>query len=351
MPSATSPSATPASRRTGGMSKTAASELPHDARIFVAGHRGMVGSAIVRALQAGGFTKLLLRARSELDLMDRAAVRAFFQRERPEYVFLAAAKVGGILANNTYRADFIHDNLAIQLNVIDESHRAGVKRLLALGSSCIYPKLAPQPLKEEYLLTGPLEPTNQPYAIAKIAGIEMCDAYHRQHGCDFRAAMPTNLYGPGDNFDLNGSHVIPALIRKFHEAKQAGAPSVTVWGTGTPRREFLHVDDMAAAGLFVMGLPRADWDGKVGHPFVNVGTGSDVTIRELAEMIGRVAGYEGRLEFDTSKPDGTPRKLMDVSRLRALGWQPRIALEEGLARTCDWYVHNVARDVKRAPCA
>jgi len=299
-------------------------------RIFVAGHRGMVGSAITRALQAAGRDTLLLRTRSELDLMDRAAVRAFFQREKPQQVYLAAARVGGILANDTYRADFIHDNLAIQLNVIDEAHRAGVERLLFLGSSCIYPKLAPQPMKEEHLLTGLLEPTNQPYAIAKIAGIEMVDAYHRQHGCDFRAAMPTNLYGPGDNFDLNTSHVIPALIRKFHEAKVANAPSVTIWGTGSPRREFLHVDDMAAACVFVMQLPRKTWDEKVGKPFINIGSGTDLTIRELAERIGEVVGYEGRLEFDTSKPDGTPRKLMDESRIRALGWAPAIGLREGL---------------------
>jgi GDP-L-fucose synthase len=311
--------------------------LPRDSRIFVAGHRGMVGSAITRALQGAGHSALLLRTRAELDLLDRAAVRAFFQREKPEYVFLAAAKVGGILANDTYRAEFIHDNLAIQLNVIDEAHRAGVKRLLFLGSSCIYPKHAPQPMKEEHLLTGLLEPTNQPYAIAKIAGIEMVDAYHRQHGVDFRAAMPTNLYGPGDNFDLEKSHVIPALIRKFHDAKQAGAASVAIWGTGTPKREFLHVDDMAAACIFLMGVSRADWDAKIGRPFVNVGTGTDLTIRELAELIGKVVGFGGKLDFDTSKPDGTPRKLMDGSRLRALGWAPRIGLAEGLASTYATY--------------
>jgi GDP-L-fucose synthase len=290
----------------------------------------MVGSAISRVLQAAGRNRLLLRTRAELDLMDRAAVRDFFQREKPQQVYLAAARVGGILANDTYRADFIHDNLAIQLNVIDEAHRAGVERLLFLGSSCIYPKLAPQPMREEHLLTGLLEPTNQPYAIAKIAGIEMVDAYHRQRGCDFRAAMPTNLYGPGDNFDLNTSHVIPALLRKFHEAKVANAPSVTVWGSGTPRREFLHVDDMAAACVFLMQLPRATWDGKVGKPFVNIGSGTDLTIRELAEVIGEVTGYKGRLEFDTTRPDGTPRKLMDESRMRALGWRPSIDLRQGL---------------------
>jgi GDP-L-fucose synthase len=300
----------------------------------------MVGSAITRALRAAGHDTLLLRSRDELDLRDRAAVRAFFAREKPEYVFLAAARVGGILANDRYRAEFIHDNLAIQLNVIDEAHRAGVRRLLFLGSSCIYPRLAPQPMKEEHLLAGPLEPTNQPYAIAKIAGIEMVDAYHRQHGCDFRAAMPTNLYGPGDNFDLEKSHVIPALIRKFHEARASGAPSVTVWGTGTPRREFLHVDDMAAACLLLMGLPRAEWDAKIGLPFVNVGTGEDLTIRELAELVSRVVGYAGKLEFDTSKPDGTPRKLMDGSRLRGLGWEPKVGLEQGLRDAWQWFAQH-----------
>jgi GDP-L-fucose synthase len=313
------------------------------ARVYVAGHRGMVGSAITRALQQAGFQDLVLRPRAELDLLDRAAVRAFFQREQPEYVFLAAAKVGGILANNELRADFLHDNLAIQLNVIDEAHRAGVERLLFLGSSCIYPKHAPQPMKEEHLLTGTLEPTNQPYAIAKIAGIEMVDAYHRQHGRDFRAAMPTNLYGPGDNFDLNASHVIPALMRKFHEARQARAPSVTIWGTGAPRREFLHVDDMAAACLRLMALPREEWDRKVGLPFCNVGCGEDLTIRELALTIQRVVGHEGRLEFDTSKPDGTPRKLMDSARLRGIGWEPRVSLEDGLRATYAWFRENAAR--------
>ena len=314
--------------------------LPLSARIFVAGHRGMVGSAITRALQAAGHEQLLLRTRGELDLIDRTAVRAFFQREKPEVVYLAAAKVGGILANDTYRADFIHDNLAIQLNVIDEAHRAGVKRLLFLGSSCIYPKHAPQPMKEEHLLTGLLESTNRPYAIAKIAGIEMCDAYHRQHGSDFRAAMPTNLYGPGDNFDLNTSHVIPALLRKFHEAKAGGAPTVTIWGTGTPRREFLHVDDLAQACLLLMGVSRKVWDEKVPHPFVNVGTGTDVTIRELAELIGQVVGYSGKLEFDRSKPDGTPRKLLDGSVMRALGWSPQIKLADGLRASLEWFVRQ-----------
>lgn len=316
--------------------------LPAQARIFIAGHRGMVGSAITRALQQAGFRDLLLRPRAELDLTDRAAVRAFFHRERPQYVFLAAAKVGGILANDTYRADFLHENLAIQLNVIDEAHRAGVERLLFLGSSCIYPKHAPQPMKEEHLLTGTLEPTNQPYALAKIAGIEMCDAYYRQHGRDFRAAMPTNLYGPHDNFDLKASHVIPALMRKFHEAKVGNAASVGVWGTGKPRREFLHVDDMAAACVRLMELPRAQWDRAIGLPFVNVGCGEDLTIAELAQTLRRVTGYAGRIEFDASKPDGTPRKLLDVSRLRALGWQPRVTLEDGLRSTYAWFRENAA---------
>jgi GDP-L-fucose synthase len=308
-------------------------------RIYVAGHRGMVGSAIARAL---GGRDLLVRTRSELDLMDRAAVRAFFKRERPQQVYLAAAKVGGILANDTYRAEFIHDNLVIQANVIDEAHRAGVQRLLFLGSSCIYPKHAPQPMKEEHLLTGTLEPTNQPYAIAKIAGIEMVDAYHRQHGSDFRAAMPTNLYGPGDNFDLATSHVIPALIRKFHEAREAKAASVTVWGTGNPRREFLHVDDMAEACVQLMGLSRSEWDRSIGLPFCNVGCGEDRPIRELAQLIQRVVGFEGRLEFDTSKPDGTPRKLMDSSRLWQTGWKPRLPLEDGLRATYAWFREHVA---------
>ncbi|HUS25378.1 MAG TPA: GDP-L-fucose synthase [Candidatus Binatia bacterium] len=322
--------------------------LPRDARIHVAGHRGMVGSAIVRRLQADGFTNLVLRTRAETDLRDRTAVRELFAREQPQYVFVAAARVGGILANDTYRADFIHDNLAIQLNVLDEAHRAGVRRLLFLGSSCIYPKLAPQPMKEEHLLTGILETTNRPYAIAKIAGIEMCDAYHRQHGSDFRAAMPTNLYGPGDNFDLQTSHVIPALIRKFHEAAESRAPTVTIWGTGTPRREFLHVDDLADACVHLMQLPRAAWDAGVPATHVNVGTGSDVTIRELAERIGAIARFRGELRFDPGKPDGTPRKLLDCSRVQALGWTPRITLDDGLRSTVAWFREHAARDAARA---
>lgn len=317
------------------------SELPADARIFVAGHRGMVGSAITRALQAAGHKNLVLRSHAELDLLDRPAVRALFQREKPEYVVLAAARVGGIVANNTFRGEFIHDNLAIQVNVMDEARQADVKRLLFLGSSCIYPKHAPQPLKEEYLLTGPLEFTNRPYAVAKIAGIEMCDAYRRQYGCDFRAVMPTNLYGPGDHFDLTTSHVIPALVRKFHEAKASGAPSVTIWGTGTPRREFLHVDDLAQACVFLLQVPAERW-AQMPHPFINVGAGEDVTIRELASLIGRVVGFGGRLDFDTTKPDGTPRKLLDVSAMRALGWHRQRPLPEGLAEIYRWYVASIA---------
>jgi len=311
-------------------------------RVFVAGHRGMVGSALVRALQAAGARNLLVRTRQELDLVDRAAVRAFFQREKPQVVFLAAARVGGIMANATYRADFIHDNLAIQLNVIDEAHRAGVERLMFLGSSCIYPRLAPQPMKEEALLTGELEPTNRPYALAKIAGIEQCDAYHRQHGRDFRAAMPTNLYGPGDNFDLASSHVIPALMRKFHEAKLKQAPTATVWGSGSPRREFLHVNDVADACLRLMALSRAEWDAQIGLPFCNVGCGADQSIRDLAHLIQRVVGFEGAIEFDSNKPDGTPRKLMDSTRLWQTGWRPRLSLEDGLRSTYAWFKENVA---------
>jgi len=315
-------------------------ELAKDARIFVAGHRGMVGSAITRALQAAGYRNLLLRTRNEVDLGDQAAVRALFKTEKPEYVFLAAAKVGGILANNTYRADFVYDNLAIEVNVFGEAHRAGVRRMLFLGSSCIYPKMAPQPLKEDALLTGPLEPTNQPYAIAKIAGIEMCDAYRHQYGHDYRAAMPTNLYGPGDNFDLQTSHVVAALLHKFHDASKNKEPAVTVWGSGTPRREFLHVDDLAQAALFIMNLPEKSWTASVRTPHVNVGTGTDVTIRELAETIKGITGYRGELKFDTSKPDGTPRKLMDVSLLARLGWQAKISLQDGLKSTYDWYRQN-----------
>lgn len=304
--------------------------------IFVAGHRGLVGSALVRRLRDLGFENLLLRTRSELDLTDSGAVHAFFDEFRPNYVFMAAAKVGGILANSTYPADFIRDNLAIELNVIDAAYRFGVRKLLFLGSSCIYPKHAPQPIKEEYLLTGPLEPTNDAYAIAKIAGIRLCQAYHQQYGARFISAMPTNLYGPGDNFDLNASHVIPALIRKFHEAREAGAPTVTVWGTGRPRREFLFVDDLADACVFLM----QHYDDP---SVINVGTGVDVSIGELAGLIGAVVGYEGTIVYDESKPDGTPRKLLDVSRMTALGWTPKVGLREGLERTYRWFLENESR--------
>lgn len=294
-----------------------------NARIFVAGHRGMVGSAIVRRLQSKGFNNLILRTSSELDLRDGSVVAMFFEAEKPDYVFLAAAKVGGIVANNTFRAEFLYDNLMIQSNVIHESYRAGVKKLLFLGSSCIYPKLAPQPLKEEYLLTGLLEPTNEPYAIAKIAGIKMCDAYRSQYGCHFISAMPTNLYGPNDNYDLQTSHVIPALLRKFHEAMKQNAQEVVVWGTGAPLREFMHVDDLAEACLFLM--ERFDEPG-----FINVGTGKELSIRELAELIATIVGYSGKIVFDTTKPDGTPRKLMYVGRMTSMGWHSKIPLKEGL---------------------
>ena len=294
-----------------------------EAKIYVAGHRGMVGSAIFRALQNSGYTNIIGKTSRELDLRDRDAVTSFFQEENPEYVFLAAAKVGGISANDTFRADFIHDNLAIELNVIDASYKAEVKKLLFLGSSCIYPKMAPQPLKEEYLLTGLLEPTNEPYAIAKIAGIKMCEAYRDQYGCNFISAMPTNLYGPNDNYDLKNSHVLPALMRKFHEAKESGSAAVEVWGTGTPKREFLHVNDMADACVFLM----ENYDGK---KFVNVGIGEDISIADLAHLIAEIVGFNGRLDFDRSKPDGTPRKLMDVSRINRLGWTAQIPLEEGI---------------------
>ncbi|MGH9494434.1 MAG: GDP-L-fucose synthase family protein, partial [Candidatus Sulfotelmatobacter sp.] len=296
-------------------------------KIYVAGHRGLVGSALVRRLQAGGYRNIVTHDQRELDLTNQLAVRDFFQRERPEYVFLAAAKVGGILANTTYPADFIRVNLLIEMNAIHESYCAGVKRLLFLGSSCIYPKVAPQPLKEEYLLTGPLEATNRPYAIAKIAGVEMCWSYNRQYSTRFLAAMPTNLFGPGDQYDLRDSHVLPALIRKMHEAKIAGAKEVVIWGTGTPRREFLHSDEAADACVFLLNLPDDQVDEILANekisPIVNIGCGEDLTIRELAELIAMVVGFNGRLVFDTSKPDGTPRKLMDISRLIALGWRPR----------------------------
>ena len=292
-------------------------------KVYVAGHRGMVGSAIVRKLQAEGHTNIVVRTSKELDLKEQQAVRGFFAQEKPAYVYLAAAKVGGIHANNVYRAQFLYENLMIESNIIHSAYENGVKKLLFLGSSCIYPKMAPQPLKEESLLTGPLEQTNEPYAIAKIAGIKLAESYRRQYGCNYISAMPTNLYGPNDNYDLNNSHVLPALIRKFHTAKVTGAPSVEVWGTGSPMREFLHVDDLADACYFLMG----HYDEEL---FLNIGTGEDLTIKALAEMIKDIVGYTGELRWNTEKPDGTPRKLMDVSRLHSLGWKHRIGLREGI---------------------
>lgn len=310
--------------------------MKQSSRIYVAGHRGLVGSAIIRALTRYGYKNVVCQTHTELDLTDGRAVREFFGREKPEFVFLAAAKVGGILANDTYPADFVRENLQIQTSIIDASYQSGVKRLLFLGSSCIYPKYAPQPIKEEYLLTGPLEPTNQPYAIAKIAGIEMCWSYNRQHGTKFLAAMPTNLYGPGDNFDLKGSHVLPALIRKVVEAKRAGSNQIVVWGSGQPRREFLYSDDLAEACLYLLSLPENAYDSILNlpqAPLVNVGTGEDLTIRELAQLVARVLSFDCELIFDTSKQDGTPRKLLDVSRIHALGWKATVDLQEGIRRT------------------
>jgi GDP-L-fucose synthase len=303
------------------------------ANIYVAGHRGLVGSALVRRLRAAGYQNLLVRSHAELELADATAVRRFFEAERPDHVLLAAAKVGGILVNDTRPAEFIRENLAIQTNVIHEAWRAGVKRLLFLGSSCIYPRECPQPMKEEYLLTGPLEPTNRPYAIAKIAGIEMCSAYNRQYGTQYLAVMPTNLYGPGDNYDLHTSHVLPALIRKAHEAKVRGDEALVVWGTGKPRREFLYSDDMADACVALLRLDDARFNAAVGAypPLINIGSGTDQTIRELAEQVARIVGFKGALRFDPSKPDGTPRKLLDVARMAALGWKPAVRMEEGIA--------------------
>jgi len=309
-------------------------------RIYIAGHRGMVGGAILRQLQARGSDELITRTSAELDLTDQAAVRDFMQTEKPDAVILAAAKVGGIIANNTYPGQFIYENLMIECNVIHQAYAAGVKRLLQLGSSCIYPKLASQPMREDALLTGTLEPTNEPYAVAKIAGIKLCESYNRQYGTDYRSVMPTNLYGPGDNFHPQNSHVLPALIRRFHEATQAGAEEVVIWGTGTPMREFLYVDDMAAASLFVMDLDpeiyQRETQPMLSH--INVGSGTDVTIRELAETVARVTGYQGRLSFDATKPDGTPRKLMDVSRLARLGWTASMELEDGIRSTYAWFL-------------
>ncbi len=315
--------------------------MDKQAKIYVAGHRGLVGSALVRSLRAAGYENLLLRTSSELDLRDQVATARFFAAERPDHVFLAAAKVGGIAANNSYAADFIYDNLMIQSNVIHNAHLTGARRLLFLGSSCIYPRLAPQPLKEEYLMTGPLEPTNEPYAVAKIAGITMCRSYNRQHGCRFLAVMPTNLYGPNDNFDLETSHVLPALMRKFHEAKEGNRDKVVVWGSGAPKREFLHVDDLAAAAMFLMNLPEDIYASllidRSSPALINVGSGEEVTIHELALLIKEVAGFAGGIAFDASRPDGTPRKLTDVSRLHGLGWQHRISLKDGVRQTYEWY--------------
>ena len=309
--------------------------LAKDAKIYIAGHRGLVGGALARTLESRGYQNLLTRTHRELDLIDRDAVAAFFDAERPEYVFNAAAKVGGIKANDEFPADFIRDNILIQMNVIESAFRTGVKKLLFLGSSCIYPKLAPQPLREEYLLTGPLEPTNEWYAIAKISGIKVCQAYRKQYGFNAINAMPTNLYGPGDNFNLETSHVLPALIRKFHEAKVAGRNHVEIWGTGTPRREFLFVEDLAEACLFLMNSYD---DGEI----INVGTGEDVSIAELAAIVKEVVGFDGDLTFDTSKPDGTPRKLLDVSRINALGWHQRTPLSDGIERTYRWFLEHQA---------
>jgi GDP-L-fucose synthase len=300
-------------------------------RIYVAGHHGLVGSAIRRRLNRGGYSNLIVRERSRLDLTNPAAVDSFFASEKPEYVFLAAAKVGGILANSTYPVDFLRDNLIIELNVMEAAYRHRVRKLESLGSSCIYPKLAPQPIKEEYLLSGPLEPTNEWYAIAKIAGIKLAQAYRQQFGFHAISLMPTNLYGPGDHFDLKSSHVLPALMRKAHEARVSSSPEMVVWGSGAPRREFMHVDDLADAALFLM----LNYDER---EIINVGVGTDLCIRELAELVCRIVGYNGRLVFDTSKPDGTPQKLLDISRLRALGWQARITLEEGIRQTYQWFL-------------
>lgn len=302
-------------------------------KIYIAGHKGLVGSAIDRFLRTQGYSNLVGRSHAELELADRKAVDLFFQEERPDYIFLAAAKVGGIYANNTYPADFIYSNLQVQNNIIDSAYRFGVKKLCFLGSSCIYPKLAPQPLKEEYLLSSPLEPTNEPYAIAKIAGIKMCQAYNRQYGTNFISVMPTNLYGPNDNFELQNSHVLAALVRKFSDAKKNGDKTVTVWGSGKPSREFLYIDDLAEACYFLMQNYNET-------EIINIGTGSDVTITELATMIAKQVGFEGTIEYDSSKPDGTPRKLLDVGRINKLGWKAKTSLEDGLKKTIRWYVEN-----------
>lgn len=307
--------------------------MKNDSKIYVAGHRGLVGSAIVRMLTEKGYTNLVYRTSKELDLRDKFAVDNFFAEEKPEFVFLAAAKVGGIVANNEYPADFIRDNLLIQTNIIDAAYRNNVEKLLFLGSTCIYPKMAPQPLKEEYLLTGLLEPTNEPYAIAKIAGIKMCESYNRQYGTQYISVMPTNLYGENDNFDLHTSHVLPALIRKFHEAKENNAPSVEVWGTGSPKREFLYADDLANASIYLM-------NNYAGNEIVNIGVGEDIAIKELAGKVKEVVGFTGEIKFNTSKPDGTPRKLVDVTKLNSLGWKASISLDEGLKKAYNWFLEN-----------
>ena len=319
-------------------------------RIYVAGHRGMVGGAITRQLQVRGDHEIITRTSAELDLTDQGAVRDFMQAERPDVVILAAARVGGIVANNSYPAQFIYENLMIECNVIHQAHAAGVQRLLQLGSSCIYPREAEQPMAEDALLTGILEPTNEPYAVAKIAGIKLCESYNRQYGRDYRSVMPTNLYGPGDNFHPENSHVLPALMRRFHEAAQSGAEEVVIWGSGRPRREFLHVDDMAAASLFVMDLDKAAYEAETAPMLshINVGTGRDVSIAELAQMVADVTGFTGRLGFDTTKPDGTMRKLMDVSRLGRMGWEASIALQDGIAETYGWYLEQLERGEIRA---
>jgi len=327
-----------------GSSAPQSSPLTPHTKIFVAGHKGMVGSAIVRRLKAVGCSNLVLKTRDELNLLNQSAVHSFFEQERPEIVVLAAAKVGGILANSLYPGEFIYENLMIQSNIIHWSQRTGVNRLLFLGSSCIYPRLAPQPMKEEYLLTGPLEPTNDAYAVAKIAGIKMCESYNRQFGTSYLAVMPTNLYGPGDNFDLENSHVLPALIRKFHEAKESGASSVMVWGTGSPKREFLHVEDMADGCLHLLGLENEKYKKLVlslEPCLINIGMGKDMSIRELADLVKEIVRFEGNIVFDTGKPDGTPQKLLDVSRMDELGWNAKISLREGIERTHEFYKEQV----------
>ena len=312
------------------------------AKIYVAGHRGMVGCAILRQLAGHEVHEIVTRTHAELDLTTQPAVRDFMQSEQPDVVILAAARVGGIHANNTYPADFIYQNLMIECNVIHQAFEAGVARLLQLGSSCIYPRAVPQPMREDALLTGTLEPTNEPYAIAKIAGIKLCESYNRQHGVDYRSVMPTNLYGPGDNFHPENSHVLPALIRRFHEAAQSGQEVVVIWGSGTPRREFLHVDDMAAASLFVLDLPKPDYDAGTSPMLshINVGSGADVSILELAQMVAKITGYSGRIITNATKPDGAPRKLMDVTRLKSMGWQAKIALVDGVSETYNWFLQN-----------